>query len=208
MADATPGNIPPRYNMNEVYKSAFGYVRPPYPALMLEGETLGLSPVGTIKALRGSFKLRSALNVEYTLPIKLDNWQLPQEPVVGIRGGKNIIETELNRGEINGRKLVQNVLEEINLNNYQVRIRGIILNEEDPDAYPEDAVRRLREICEKPGSISIENGLTALWNITRVAIRDWDLREVQGYVGAQAFELDCISDVDFELEVIDAPERL
>jgi len=204
----TVGNIPPRYNLDAVYLQAFGHVRPPYTALVIEGKQVGVSPVGTVKALKGSFNLQSKLNAQYTLPIKLDGWQMPQEPVINIIGGKNIIETQLNRGELNGKRLVQNVLEEVNLNNYRVRIRGIILNEDDFDSYPEESVRRLREIVEKPGSVTIENGLTSLWNISKIAIQDWDLREVQGYIGAQAFELDCLSDYDVELEVIDAPERL
>lgn len=199
----TPGNIGKPYDVSQVYKSAFARSGIPYPTLAFQNPSLGIGPVGTIKALKGSFSLKSKLNTEYALPIKIDGWQFPQEPLITIRGGKNIIETPLNRGD-----RVQNVIEEINLNNYQITIRGIILNETDFDAYPEEAVRRLREICEKPGSVSIENGLTTLWNISKVAIRDWDLREVVGYLGAQAFEIDCLSDEDFELDVVDEPERL
>lgn len=182
---------------------------PPYPAIVAETKSAGLSPFGTIRALRGSFKLQSKLNTEYALPVKLDGWQLPQEPIISIRGGKNIIETELNRIDPKTNRIQRkNVLEEINLNNYKIRIRGIILSEDEFDSYPEQSVRRLREVLEKPGSISIENGLTALWNITKVAIKDWDMREVQGYLGAQSFEIECLSDEDFDLEINDNPERI
>lgn len=199
----TVGQIPPPYNPAEVYQQAFRHVRPPYPNLVRESGTLGISPLGTVRALKGSFKLTSALNTIFTLPTKIDDWQMPNEPTIEIRGGKNIIETQLNRGD-----RVQNVLEEVNLNNYRIRIRGVILNEQEFDVYPEQDVRRLREICEKPGSVSIVNGITALFNITQVAISDFDFFEVKGFAGAQAYELDLFSDTDFELELIEAPERL
>ena len=203
MATETPGTTGPKYDTDKVYNTAFRHVRPPYPSLALQSGGLNLLPVGSIKALKGSFSLKSTLNTEYTLPVKLDGWQMPQEPVIMIRGGKNIKETALNRGD-----RVQNVLEEMNLNNYQIRIHGVIINEVDFDAYPEEAVRRLREILEKAGSVSIENGLTSIWNITKVAFKDWEIRDVQGYIGAQAFEIDCLSDEDFELELVEDPERL
>lgn len=199
----TIGQIPPLYNPDAVYHQAFRHVRPPYPNLVRESQTLGISPVGTVRALKGSFQLTSIMNTPFTMPTKLDDWQMPNEPTIELRGGKNIIETQLNRGD-----RVQNVLEEINLNNYEIRIRGVILNEEEFDLYPEADVRRLREICEKPGSVSITNGILNLFNINQVAIRDFDFFEVMGYAGAQAYELVLLSDTDFELEIIEAPERL
>ena len=198
----TPGTIPPKYDLSKVYSKAFGHVRAPYPVLLAEGRELGISPVGTIKALKGVFKMKSVINI-YAMPTSIDGWQIPQEPIISIAGSKNIIETQLNRGD-----RTENVIEEVNLNNYEVRIRGIILNEQEFDEYPEVDVSRLREICEKPGSIEIVNGLCAIYGITKVVIRRFDFREVQGYLGAQAFELDCLSDEDFELELIDEPERL
>src|SRR5690242_10425530 len=94
----TIADIPPKYNVGEVYNQAFSHLRLPYPALVAEGRTAaGISPIGSIRALKGSFKLRSRLNTEYAIPTKLDGWQIPQEPLITIRGGKKIIETELNR---------------------------------------------------------------------------------------------------------------
>lgn len=198
------GQIPPPYNPNDVYNLAFRHVRPPYPNLARQsGGDIGISPVGTVRALKGSFNLTSIMNTPFTMPTKLDGWQMPNEPTIEIRGGKNIIETQLNRGD-----RVQNVLEEINLNNYEIRLRGVIINESEFDLYPEEDVRRLREICEKPGAVSITNGILNLFNINQVAIRDVELFEVRGYAGAQAYELVLLSDEDFELEIIEAPERL
>jgi hypothetical protein len=201
--EETPGTIPPRYNEDQAYKRAFGHSRPPYPTLLQQGRTIGLGISAKLKALKGSFKLQSQLGTEYALPTILDGWQVPGEPIIAINGGKNVIETKLNRGQ-----RTQNVIEEVNLNNYKIKLRGIIINKEFEDQYPEVEVRRLREILEKPGSVSIENGLTALWNISNVVIVDWDIFEVEGDISAQAFQIDMISDRDLELEIIDDPERI
>lgn len=202
MADQT-GQTGKPYDLNQLYRQAFGHIRPPYPVLVRRSQELGISPIGSIKALKGSFSLKSSLNAEYTLPIKMDGYQFPQEPSVRIKGGSNIIQTALNRGE-----RVQNVLEEVNLNNYEITIKGVIVNEDDFEEYPELPVRRIREICEKPGAVEIENGLTTIWGITQVKIKDFEFSELRGFPGAQSFMLECLSDQPFELELLDEPERL
>jgi hypothetical protein len=208
----TPGNIGPKYDIDQVYKQAFGHTRPPYPVLVAQSKSIGVSPVGAVKAIRGSFKLQSKLNAEYTSPTKFkftgrdgqtEEWQVPQEPSTSVSGGKNVIETALNRGE-----RTQNVIEEINLNNYRLTIKGVIINEEDFDSYPEEDVRMLHEICEAPGSIEIQNWLVNQYGISKIVIERFEFFEVVGYIGAQAFELTCISDEDFDLELTDEPERL
>jgi hypothetical protein len=208
----TPGLTGKKYDPDDVYKSAFGYIRPPYPGLILKSQTFGFSGVGALKSLRGSFRLGSKLNAEYTSPTKfkftgkagaIEEWQVPQEPTTSVQGSKNIIETQLNRGD-----RVQNVIEEVNLNNYKINIKGVIINEDDFNIYPEEAVRRLTEICEVPGSIEIQNWLINQYGINKIVIESFDFFEVKGFINSQAFELNCLSDEDFDLEVSDEPERL
>lgn len=202
--EKTIAEIPPKYDLvGEVYQRAFRHIRLPYPVLLAESRELGISPGGTIKSLKGAFRMKSVLNTEYALPTSIDEWQFPQEPIISISGSKNTVETQLNRGD-----RVQNVIEEVNLNNYQIRIRGVILNELDFDLYPEDDVRKLHEIFKKPGSIDIKNAVATILGISKVVIKDLSFKEVEGYLGAQAFELECVSDEDFDLELVDAPERL
>jgi hypothetical protein len=206
------GTSGPKYDKDKVYSSAFRHLRPPFPVLVQESKELGVSPVGVVKALKGSFKLKSKLNAEYTCPTKfrflgknseMEEWQVPQEPSSSVEGGKNIIETQLNRGERTG-----NVIEEVNLNNKKVTIKGVIINEEDFDVYPEEDVRMLSEICDAPGSIEVQNWHLNQFGISKIVIERYDFYEIVGYPNAQAFELTCKSDEDFELELVDEPERL
>lgn len=191
------------YDLSELYKLAFGYNRPPYPILVAQSKTFGVGHIGTVKAFQGQFKASSILGNEYTMPVGLDGYRIPQEPAVAISGGKNVIETQLNRG---ARK--QNVLEEVNLNNYQLDIRGLIINEDGLDEYPEEAVRRLKEICEKPGAITITNALTSIWGIDKIQILNFRFFEVRGNAAVQAFHIEGLSDQDFDLELIDGAERI
>lgn len=213
------GENPPKYDPTRVYQQAFRHVRPPYPALALQSNTLGLSVgLGSIKALRGSFRLASKLGAEYTCPTKfkflgrnglLEEWQVPQEPSTSVRGGKNIVETQLTRFDSKSKKKIKrNVIEEIGLNNYRIQMRGVIINESDDDAYPYDAVATLRDVAEATGSVEIINWHVNQFGVSSIVIEDFDFFEINGFPNAQAFELSAIGDEAVELELVNEPERL
>jgi len=215
MADIkTPGEHGRKYDLNEVYQKAFGHVRAPYPTVLLQSRELGINPLGGLKALRGAFKFSSGLGTEFTLPTRLiskvsaapndPGWfQLPNEPTVSINGGNNLIETKLTRLDVNGQLNRQNVLEEINLNLFRIRIQGVLVNEENPEDYPEEQLIRLRDICLASGPKSIDNAITTMWGIQNIALEDFDFPAVKGNVAFQPYILIGYSDEVFELEVVE-----
>lgn len=194
------------FELQDLYYSAFGYIKPPFPQVGLIPK---INPFGAVQAISGSFFNKGKL-AAYTQHVTFnaelaDEYQLPCEPTVAVFGTKNVIETYLNRGE-----RTQNVLEEINLDNYKVRIRGVIYNADD-DRYPEEEVRKINAIYEKPGSRTIKSEMLSLLGITKVAIVRITWPELPGYPGAQPYELDCLSDQDFELSITGdkaSPERV
>lgn len=200
------GYVQQSFVLQDLYASAFGYIKPPFPQVGLLPK---INPFGAIQAIAGSFFNKGKL-AAYTQHVTFnaglaDEYQLPCEPTVAVFGTKNVIETYLNRGD-----RTQNVLEEINLDNYKIRIRGVIYNPED-DAYPEEDVSKIHALWEKPGSRSIKSELLSLLGITKVAIVRINWPELNGYPGAQPYELDCLSDQDFELNIIGdkaSPERV
>lgn len=216
---STIGEIPPPYNADDVYRAAFRHIRPPFPTLALRGDTLSISAgAGTVKALRGSFRLQSKLNTEFTCPTKFrfigrnavqEEWQVPQEPSTSVRGGKNIIETELTRFDASTkRKIKRNVIEEIGLTNYRIQMRGIIVNEEDFDAYPFDSIATMRDLVEATGAVEIVNWHVNQFGVGLVVIEDFDFFEINGFPNAQAFEMSMLGDEPIDLELTDEPERL
>lgn len=140
-------------------------------------------------------------NVEYSLlgtplqfPVDLGGVRLPNEPLVSVRGGKKIIRTA-----IDGRQ--GTFKEEYSLQDYEVTIQGIAVDEQDPDAYPADQVRAIREVCERPGSVEVVCDLLTLFGITRLAIEPFEFPADVGMGAAQRYFIRAYSDTEFELEL-------
>lgn len=135
----------------------------------------------------------SVLGVEYFMPVAINGYQLPNEPLVSIAGRKTIVETSLAGNTRRG-----TVKEIINTEDYDVKIRGVIINENAND-YPYDLVDQLRKLIEKNEALPIVCALTNLFEIRNIVIKDWDFPEMVGVQNAQAYTLTCRSDEDFLL---------
>jgi hypothetical protein len=198
-----------RFNLNELYQRAFGLVRLPYPTLVAESGNFINDPVQTVRSLTA----KSAFGTELVFPLvvgrslganEYQQFQFPNEPVFLIEGSKTIIETPINRGVTNGMVYKQNVLEEFNLNNYRVRIRGLIINEEEPETYPSETVARMKDFFEHPGSIDVVySDLLIVHKIFKLAFQRIKWVEVVGNPEVQGYEIDCLSDQDFDLEYVE-----
>ena len=181
-------------NILEVYKQAFGHT------ICLPSDLRGSAEKLRAEVI-GAFNLRSELAANFMFPLAFKDpetrawWQLPVEPIISIKGSNKIIETPLNRGD-----RVSNVLEEINLNNYSIRIRGVLIGRHD--LYPSNDVYKLRSLLEKRGSKEVKSPLLEIFNINKVAIKDVDWIGVPGQPELQAYRMRCISDEDFELELL------
>lgn len=186
------------YNLNELYKKAFGYVAPPFPLGGIP-DPKNLLPV---RKLNGLFDTSTMLGAELRMPCAFripgeELWQLPNEPIISLRGKVDSRKTTLNRGKKHG-----TVKEIINLDDYVIKIQGIIYNE-DEDDYPEEQVAMLRKHLEYPGAFGIENLITRIWNITLCTVDDFDIpRDPEKAFREQHYEIVLSSDEDFELELI------
>ncbi|WP_420582090.1 DUF6046 domain-containing protein [Reichenbachiella sp.] len=171
-----------------------GHVAPPYPAL---GVGKGANQAGTIiKTVKGAFNFNNEFNGEDFFPVKIAGWQIPDEPIISIVGSNHIVETPLNRGQ-----QVANVLEQINLNNYKVKIIGVLYGSSD-DEYPSDLVGKLRTICEGKGSHDIECPMTDLFSIKKIAIKRFSIPGAEASPNEQPFMIEAISDTTVPLELI------
>lgn len=186
------------YDLGLLYQKAFGYSALPYP---MQARSLVGNPVAKVKAVVGAFKRQSMLGTEYFMPIKLDGVQLPGEPTISIQGKKNIVRTPV-AGAADKKNLRGTVKEQTSIDDYRIRIRGVIINEEDQDDFPSDHIRQLRERFETMGSIGISCQVTDLFNINLLAIESFDLRAIEGAQGASAFDISGYSDQLEELELI------
>lgn len=130
------------------------------------------------------------------MPCKIARVLLPNEPTISISSRKNIVETALAGSTRRG-----TVKELIAIEDWEITIRGIALNTESRDVYPEDQVKKLNQLYGKNAALDIECALTNLLGIYRVVIKSFSLPEMVGIQHAQAYEFVCVSDEDFVLEI-------
>lgn len=130
----------------------------------------------------------------FMMPLKLDGWVFPIEPLVSVTGKKDVVITK-----VTGLKMP--VVEEVAMDSYQVNIKGVFINE-DNDDYPYRDVRRLSYYLEKRGSIPVVNKLLDLFGIENLVITEFKCDAVEGHQSMQWYIIDAIADrpVNLELE--------
>lgn len=200
--------IPERsINLKSLYLKVFGSVGVPFPIPRTlneikpstdEFQGTRVSPGTSQRPLRGDFNFSNMLGGEYAMPTALatsptDFYQLPNEPIISIKGGKKIKRTTIRRGRGSG-----DVTEESGLKSLEIRIQGICLNEESAD-YPEDQVTEIRRILETPGIAYVKNYLTGIWGISQITIQDWDIpRRNAQQMNIQPYTIVMRQDLDFD----------
>lgn len=198
------------FDIYRLYTQAFGAgVGLPFPvidarenAIVQEGfDGLTVVPgVAVDPPLKGDFNFKSPYGASYHLPVKMGSspvktaqYQLPNEPIMSIKGSKMLKVTPIRRGKGRG-----TVKEERGLNDYQITIRGLAINETSNE-YPEAQIKEIRKICESEGVIYITSYLTGLYNVTKVSVKDFDFPRFPGNsMRVQPYVIECISDMDFD----------
>ena len=177
------------FNLNELNRLAFGYVAAPYPLVGLNVS----NPVDTVKTVIKAFKKRSGLGNEYFMPVEIDGILLPHEPMLMISGSQKVVRTP-----VAGPNRKGTIKEITAFDDYRIRIRGVVTNESDFNAYPSEGIRALKDLFEKGrlGSVKIQCDLTTIFNISQIVIEDFALRGIEGTPGAEAYEISCYSDDD------------
>jgi len=135
----------------------------------------------------------------YTIGGEEKTYTLPN-PVISITGRKNIIETALT--ERNG-----TVKEVINVQDYDIVIKGIIVNHDN--AYPEADVATLIEIFETNAAVQLLNALTDILLIhpdrkgsDNVVVKELSFPPVAGAKFVKPYQLTLVSDAIFNLQEI------
>lgn len=85
-------------------------------------------------------------------------------------------------------------------NDWDIKIRGVAVNEDDPYNAPEDFIRKFNAMTSCETGISIVNEMCRWLDIYEVAIHDWDLPAIEGFPGVQPFVLDCWSNIPFPIK--------
>jgi hypothetical protein len=181
----------------KLYQQVFGYVGIPQPKMFIQGPRVEVELSDSDMFIRDDAKYEgtSVFGTPLFMPCRLDDYMLPNEPLITINGQNTIVKTLLTG--VKG-----SVKEIINSDDYVIKIQGIIVNE-DSDDLPEDDIRTMRTILEKKDSIFISNRLLTLFDIHQVVIESFTFPGVEGQQNCQAYEINCISDWPIELMLKD-----
>ena len=163
-----------------------------FPDAIQDGSTEGESFV----TMRNTIASNLPTGRPVFMPMRLGNLVLPNEPSISITSRKTIVETVLVGSTRRG-----TVKELINIEDWSVTIRGIAINYNSKEFYPEDQVKALKDLYEINEALEVQCALTRLMGIYRLVIRDFQLPEMIGIQHAQAYQFTCTSDEDFILEI-------
>ncbi len=185
------------FNIADIFEQQFGYRTNAFNFAKLNSENK--------IAKRGTDLFDSdAFGREFFMPLWLgkDQETLIELPyaVISVEGRKHIIDTQLT-------DRTGTVKELINVDNYHFRIKGIIIN---PDGrWPEDEINRLNNLFLITDPLIIKSALTDIFLITpergghdKVVISSFRLLEGKGARHIRAYEMELISDEEFNLEQI------
>lgn len=184
-----------RFNLPELYTNAFGQIA---------GKVFILDPVVRVPEAKGVNQLTvidsdtdrtSIMGTPIHMPCKLNDTELPNEPMIEIRGAKNIVTTPIDGMDGTFKEL-------FSIGDYRVTIRGIVIQEDGTDNYPDVEVRAIRDLCESKTDLRISNQLTTIFGITNVVIVDYEFGVIEGANGTQPYVINCLSDKDIDIELL------
>lgn len=128
------------------------------------------------------------------MPTSMDGILLPNEPLIQIDGGYNLVRTTM-VGSTGNQGTVKELMQR---DDYKISIRGIIINQKSAKNFPEDDFANLHKICVKGQRMTIDNAMCALLGIYDVVIENFSFPHTPSQ-NAQAYEINMWSDELFQL---------
>lgn len=158
-----------------------------------------------IKSAEEQSFFRASKGVPIPYPIKIGGVWLPGGPLLRLKSGKSMQETEVAGRDGTFKELIAN-------RDWDITITGWCFDEATAASnvasvenygYPELAIRQLVELCSRKSALDVECKLLAWYGITRLVIKDYDFAFTGEYLDVVPFVLNCVSDRPYQLQIID-----
>lgn len=127
----------------------------------------------------------------FMMPLKIEDYTFPIEPLVSVSGNKTVIETKVTG-------LSAPVNEVVAMENYRITVKGVYINE-DNDDYPYRDVSRLSYLLERRRSLPVVNKLLAIFDINDIIVTSIKCDAVEGEQSMQWYIIEAIADKPVEL---------
>lgn len=177
------------YDLNKLYREAFGKFIIYPEATNIKNFAEGFIP----SPLLGRQKRQSLLGTPILMPLKLDDYEFPLEPLIDASLTKSIVVNQMVNAETN-------VLEDMGIDNFKLTIRGFLISEQ-PDTAPLDELRRLVQLIKKRKSLKVGNELLNAFGIRELAIKSARFGDPPGGIEFKPYTLEAISDEPVELRL-------
>lgn len=191
-------NIYYSWDLLGLYRQLFGQVGIPYSKVEANQAPTGVGEDGRpIEAWDGNtlegvaFRDSRLKGGAFMMPLTLDGWQFPIEPLISVMRSKKTIETMVTG-------LLHPVIEEVAMEAWKVSIKGIFINDENDD-YPHRDVARLPWLQEKRGALPVVNKLLSTFGIDYLCIKDIKADGIEGHQSMQWYVIEAISDSPVKL---------
>jgi len=185
------------FDIKELTARAFlDYVGPAFPQWWANNKTKFVLP-----SLSNISEARSN-GSQYFMTLKVadksgEQTVFPNEPLVSFSLSKTIVETATVGKQRKGK-----VKEYITTEDWQITIRGLCVDPQNPDQYPTAQVQSLNKLFEKNESLEvIGNKLFTLFDIGNIVLKDISFEEMEGKEGIQKYTIKAVSDMDFYAEL-------
>jgi len=184
-----------KYNLIELYERAFGHtaVRGVGPLIPIGDATWPIPPYSVETERLVKDYRESMMGTPVMFPLKLDDYDMPNEPLVHVTGNKIIVKTQVAGVQGSVKELVSD-------DDYMVTIEGLIINE-DGDDFPEEISRRIIEICQSPKSLKVQSDFLAMFDIHNLVIENYNFQGVTGNQNVQSYTINALSDRPLTLEL-------
>jgi hypothetical protein len=197
-------------DLNKIFNQVWGFIGLPFPEIIIRSipvkaktpevfeEFMSVQNKISISEKGVSYRMLNENGIDAFMPVwlsEIDNNALEyllQNTIMSMSSRLSIVTTQLvNRDGT--------VKEQISMDEWSIRIRGVLIGE--GDNYPETETQQLVNWYKKKKALCIQNVRTALCleQLEKVIITNLDLKELNGYENTQPYELQLLSDVDFNL---------
>ncbi|WP_448529175.1 DUF6046 domain-containing protein [Raineya sp.] len=190
-----------KFNLNDLYQAVFGLKGLPFPLLTQENgyfrafdKSRADEIISSITGKKSSPYVGQVMNT-----VRLNDIELPNEPLIELGLSKNIVITEMVNYE-------GTIKESMGMNDWEVSIRGIIIGE-DENSYPISEIQKIRKICETRETVEVICDYLNIFDIFYLAIKSVRFPVFEGAPHIQPYEIQAVSDRIFELLVRDEPNN-
>ncbi|WP_395075402.1 DUF6046 domain-containing protein [Flavobacterium sp.] len=186
------------FNFKELLaRAAFDYVGPVFTEWWNKNSSrYNLPDLSKINA-------KQLLGAKYFMTLKLGYkgqfFEFPNEPLISLSLNKTIVETATV-----GKYRRGSVLEYISTENYQITIKVLCVDQDNPDEYPASQVQVMNEMFAINDALDVvSNPFFEMFGIRKIVLKDKQVDEMKGSQGLQGFTFTAIENQDFYADLND-----